>query len=58
MNAPGKNVQNGTYEFDYNRVPEVKTRWQGIRDYIHNPAESTYCGHTPKKWGNYNLVIS
>lgn len=50
MSVPGKQVQNGTYEFDYMRVPENKTRWEVLRDSIYNPAEGTYCGHTGKKW--------
>ncbi|XP_017795244.1 PREDICTED: sodium/potassium-transporting ATPase subunit beta-2-like isoform X1 [Habropoda laboriosa] len=50
MSVLGKQLQNGTYEFDYNRAPEQKTNWKAFRDYIHNPAEGTYCGHTGKKW--------
>ncbi|XP_076232639.1 sodium/potassium-transporting ATPase subunit beta-2-like [Calliopsis andreniformis] len=50
MSVPGKQLQNGTYEFDYNRAPEQKTFWVAFRDYIHNPAEGTYCDHPPKKW--------
>lgn len=50
MSTPSKNLQNGTFEFDYNRVPEHKTRWKALQDFIHNPAEGTYCGHTGKKW--------
>lgn len=51
MSVRGKEVQNGTYEFDYMRVPDTRTRWEIIRDGIHNPQEGTYCGHPPKKWG-------
>ena len=54
---PGKQLQNGTYEFDYKRVPEKKTYWKVLRDFIHDPVEGTYCGHTGKKWGNYFLII-
>ncbi|KAL2719454.1 sodium/potassium-transporting ATPase subunit beta-2-like [Vespula squamosa] len=50
MSTPGKQVRNGTYEFDYMRVPENKTRWEVIRDGLYNPVEGTYCGHPPKKW--------
>lgn len=50
MSLPGKQLQNGTYEFDYNRVPEHKTRWKAFQDFIHDPVEGTYCGHTGKKW--------
>lgn len=53
MSAPRKKLQNGTYESDYNRVPEHKAVWKAFQDYIHDPVEGTYCGHTPKKWGNY-----
>ncbi|XP_011054947.1 PREDICTED: sodium/potassium-transporting ATPase subunit beta-2-like [Acromyrmex echinatior] len=51
MSVRGKQVQNGTYEFDYMRAPDTRTRWQIIRHSFHNPIEGTYCGHTPKKWG-------
>lgn len=51
MSVRGKQVQNGTYEFDYMRVPDTRTRWEIIRDGIYNPQEGTYCGHPPKKWG-------
>ncbi|XP_015434998.1 PREDICTED: sodium/potassium-transporting ATPase subunit beta-2-like [Dufourea novaeangliae] len=48
---PGKTqLKKDPYEFDYNRVPESKTKWMAVRDYIHDPAEGTYCGHTGKKW--------
>ncbi|KYQ53878.1 Sodium/potassium-transporting ATPase subunit beta-2 [Trachymyrmex zeteki] len=50
MSVRGKQVQNGTYEFDYMRAPDTRTRWQIIRDGFHNSTEGTYCGHTPKKW--------
>ncbi|KAI4483547.1 hypothetical protein M0804_007807 [Polistes exclamans] len=50
MGTPGKQVRNGTYEFDYMRVPENKTRWQNLRDGIYNSVEGTYCGHPPKRW--------
>ncbi|EGI65176.1 Sodium/potassium-transporting ATPase subunit beta-2 [Acromyrmex echinatior] len=50
MSVRGKQVQNGTYEFDYMRAPDTRTRWQIIRHSFHNPIEGTYCGHTPKKW--------
>ncbi|XP_015189132.1 PREDICTED: sodium/potassium-transporting ATPase subunit beta-2-like [Polistes dominula] len=50
MGTPGKQVRNGTYEFDYMRVPENKTRWEILRDGIYNSVEGTYCGHPPKKW--------
>lgn len=50
MSVPGKQLQNGTYEFDYKRVPEKKTYWKVLRDFIHDPVEGTYCGHTGKKW--------
>ena len=48
MSVPGKQNQNNTYEF--NRMPEYKTRWRTVRDFIHDPAEGTYCGNTGKKW--------
>jgi len=51
MSVRGKQVQNGTYEFDYMRAPDTRTCWQIIRDGFYNPTEGTYCGHTPKKWG-------
>ncbi|XP_050458136.1 sodium/potassium-transporting ATPase subunit beta-2-like [Cataglyphis hispanica] len=51
MSVRGKQVQNGTYEFDYMRVPDTRTRWKIFRDGIYNPQEGTYCGHPPKKWG-------
>ncbi|XP_033309686.1 sodium/potassium-transporting ATPase subunit beta-2-like isoform X1 [Bombus bifarius] len=47
---PGKQLQNGTYEIDYKRAPDQKTRWEALRDCIHDPVEGTYCGHTGKKW--------
>ncbi|XP_076674412.1 sodium/potassium-transporting ATPase subunit beta-2-like [Andrena cerasifolii] len=50
MSLTGKPQQNGTYEFDYNRKPKVKTFWEAFSDFIHNPAEGTYFGHTGKKW--------
>lgn len=53
MSVPGKQVQNGTYEFDYMRVPDTRTRWEIFRDGIYNPQEGTYCGHPPKKWGKW-----
>lgn len=58
MSTPGKQVRNGTYEFDYMRVPENKTRWEVIRDGFYNPVEGTYCGHPPKKWGKFVLSFS
>lgn len=57
MSMPGKQLQNGTYEFDYKRVPEQKSRWKALQDFVHDPVEGTYCGHTGKKWGNYSLII-
>lgn len=51
MSVRGKQVQNGTYEFDYMRVPDTRTRWQIFRDGIYNKEDGTYCGHPPKKWG-------
>ncbi|XP_078041449.1 sodium/potassium-transporting ATPase subunit beta-2 [Augochlora pura] len=45
-----KKLHTGPNEFDYNRIPEPKTNWQAFKDYIHNPDEGTYCGHTGKKW--------
>lgn len=51
MSVRGKQVQNGTYEFDYMRVPDTRTRWQVFRDGIYNKEDGTYCGNTPKKWG-------
>lgn len=51
MSVRGKQVQNGTYEFDYMRVPDTRTRWEILRDGIYNSQEGTYCGHPPKKWG-------
>ncbi|XP_032668439.1 sodium/potassium-transporting ATPase subunit beta-2-like [Odontomachus brunneus] len=56
MSVRGKQVQNGTYEFDYMRVPDTRTRWEILRDGIYNPQEGTYCGHPPKKWG-YTLIF-
>ncbi|RLU18376.1 hypothetical protein DMN91_008733 [Ooceraea biroi] len=56
MSVRGKQVQNGTYEFDYMRVPDTRTRWEIFRDGIYNPQEGTYCGHPPKKWG-YTLIF-
>lgn len=55
MGTPGKQVRNGTYEFDYMRVPENKTRWQNLRDGIYNSVEGTYCGHPPKRWGKFAM---
>lgn len=51
-------LQQETYEFDYNRVPKLKSNWEAFRTYIYNPAEGTYCTHTGKKWGNYFLFES
>lgn len=51
MSVRGKQVQNGTYEFDYMRVPDTRTRWQVFRDGLYNKEDGTYCGHPPKKWG-------
>lgn len=56
MSVRGKQVQNGTYEFDYMRVPDTRTRWKIFRDGIYNPQEGTYCGHPPKKWGESSRV--
>lgn len=56
MSVRGKQVQNGTYEFDYMRVPDNRTRWKKLTDGIYNPQEGTYCGHPPKKWG-YTLIF-
>ncbi|XP_054007404.1 sodium/potassium-transporting ATPase subunit beta-2-like isoform X5 [Hylaeus anthracinus] len=50
MSVPDKKIQNGTYELEYNRMPEYKTKWEAFRDFIHDPNEGTYCGHTGKKW--------
>lgn len=58
MSMPAKQLQNGTYEFDYKRVPEQKSRWKALQDFVHDPAEGTYCGHTGKKWGNYFLMYN
>lgn len=57
MSVRGKQVQNGTYEFDYMRVPDTRTRWKIFTDGIYNPQEGTYCGHPPKKWGESANVI-
>lgn len=57
MSVPGKQVQNGTYEFDYMRVPDTRTRWQIFRDGIYNSENGTYCGHPPKKWGESASII-
>ncbi|XP_076626228.1 sodium/potassium-transporting ATPase subunit beta-2-like [Colletes latitarsis] len=48
MNATG--IGNNSYNLDYNRMPEAKTKWKAFQDYIHDPVEGTYCGHTGKKW--------
>ncbi|XP_076656465.1 sodium/potassium-transporting ATPase subunit beta-2 [Halictus rubicundus] len=51
MSATGKHkLQEENRQFDYNRIPEPKTNWQAFRNFIHNPAEGTYCTHSPKKW--------
>ncbi|KYM85349.1 Sodium/potassium-transporting ATPase subunit beta-2 [Atta colombica] len=57
MSVRGKQVQNGTYEFDYMRAPDTRTCWQIIRDGFYNPTEGTYCGHTPKKWAIWLAAI-
>jgi len=57
MSVRGKKVENGTYEFDYMRVPDTRTRWEIIRDGIYNSEEGTYCGHPPKKWGKSFRII-
>lgn len=55
MSVRGKQVQNGTYEFDYMRVPDTRTRWEIFRDGIYNSQKGTYCGHPPKKWGKFRF---
>lgn len=50
MSMPGKQLPNGTYEFDYKRILEQKSRWKALQDFVHDPVEGTYCGHTGKKW--------
>jgi len=57
MSVRGKKVENGTYEFDYMRVPDTRTRWEIFRDGIYNSEEGTYCGHPPKKWGNSEYFV-
>jgi len=57
MSMRGKQVQNGIYEFDYMRGPDTRTRWEMIRDGIYNPQKGTYCGHTPKKWGESANIL-
>ncbi|XP_012280194.1 sodium/potassium-transporting ATPase subunit beta-2 [Orussus abietinus] len=52
MSVPGKEVKNGTYEFnDYMRAPDSRNRWEILQDALYNKKEGTYCGRSGKQWG-------
>ena len=57
MSVAGKHVQNGTYEFDYMRAPDSRTKWQILKDGLYNPQEGTVFGHTRKQWGNNFIFL-
>ncbi|XP_033208613.1 sodium/potassium-transporting ATPase subunit beta-2-like isoform X2 [Belonocnema kinseyi] len=51
MSIPGKEVQNGVYEFDYMRAPDTRTKKQIFLDALYNPTTKAILGHTKREWG-------
>ncbi|KAF2905834.1 hypothetical protein ILUMI_00340 [Ignelater luminosus] len=50
MAIPGKESENGVYEFPYMIKPSQKTTWEAIKTGIWDPSTKQFLGRTAKSW--------
>lgn len=62
--TPGKEAENGVYEFPYMRPQNNRSKWESLRLNIWDSSEGKFLGRTAKSWGkllqfkrNYNFTI-
>lgn len=58
MATPGKESENGVYEFPYMRPDSNRTNWEKLQLAIWDPSSRQFLGRTAKNWGEWmNIVI-
>lgn len=53
MAIPGKESENGVYEFPYMIKPVQKTKWETIKTGIWDPSTKEFLGRTAKSWRKF-----
>lgn len=53
MATPGKESENGVYEFPYMRPENNKTKWENFINFLWDPETNKCLGRTAKSWSKY-----
>lgn len=57
MATPGKESENGVYEFPYMRPEDNRTKWEKFIYFLWDPQSSRCLGRTGKSWCKYLSIL-
>lgn len=56
MATPGKESENGVYEFPYMRPKEI-SKWKAFCNFLWDGSSKKFLGRTGKSWGKYSFFV-